>query len=374
MLEIFSKYSFPKFGYIKLPKLKIPAEDIKRLNISGKSSEEYLHALAHNGLEQKIKAGKIPKDEIDEYYSRIKFELSEIEKLLFSDYILLIYSIIEFCNKNQILNGYGRGSCAGSLLLYCLDVTKVDPIKYKLLFERFISSGRTEFKEFNGEKYIKSENLPDVDIDSDRELKYKINQFIELQFPKRTAQIKTLGTLQGKSAIKEVLKIYEEYSEDQAKEISDIIETRFGKVEQITDALSDNPDKENKKFKEWAVNHRESVRMSSQINGLIKSSSIHASGIILCEEEIDNSIPMELSSDGNGRNPITAYDMNSSAIFGIKIDNLGLKNLTSIKECLGLINKKMDDIDVDDASIYNFLIRVAIIVASFRRKRVLANQ
>lgn len=355
MLNNYQKYNLPKLGYIKLPSMEITRQDRERLGIKGNSNVEYLRALARDGFENKIKSGHIPVKLSDLYWDRIVFELSEIEKLLFTDYILLVYSIIKFCDNNGILNGYGRGSCAGSLLLYCLGVTKVDPIKYKLLFERFISSGRTEFKEIDGVKYIKSENLPDVDIDSDRELKYKINEFIETQFPRRTAQIKTLGTLQGKSAIKEVLKIYEEYSEEQAKEISDIIETRFGKVEQISDALSNDPKKENKKFKEWATLHEESVRISSQINGLIKNSSVHASGIILCEEEINKSIPLELSSDSNDRTPVTAYDMIGAQMFGVKIDNLGLKNLTSIKECLSLINKKMEDIDVNDKSIYNFL-------------------
>lgn len=353
MLNNFTKYDLPKFGYIKIPRFSIPKEDRERLELSNNcSSEEYLLALAKEGYQNKLKSGKIPQDKKHTYWERISNELSEINKLFFTDYILLVYHVIKFCDNNGILNSPGRGSCGGSLLLYVLGVVKVSALQHDLLFERFISSGRTEVKEINGEKYIKSENLPDVDLDSDRELKYKINEFITSQFPNRTCQIKTVGTLQGKSAIKEVLKCYEEFNEDQAKEISNIIETRFGKVEQITDALSDDPKKTNEKFKEWAKEHEESVNISCKINGLFKNTSIHASGIIICEEELDNNIPTELSSN---KEIVTCYDMEGSQFFGIKLDNLGLKNLTSIKECLGLIGKNMEDIDINDKSIYNFL-------------------
>ncbi len=353
MLNNFTTYDFPKLGYIKIPKVTIPQEDRDRLNLPKNcKSEDYLLALTKEGYNNKLKLGKIPEDKKHIYWERISNELKDINNLLFTDYILLVYHIIRFCDKNGILNSPGRGSCGGSLLLYVLGVVKVDALKHNLLFERFIAGGRTEIKEINGQKYIKSENLPDVDLDSDRELKYKINEFITSQFPNRTCQIKTVGTLQGKSVIKEVLKCYEEYNEEDAKEISDLIETRFGKVEQINDALSDNEDKENKKFKEWAKDHKETVRISCQLNLLIKSSSVHASGVILCEEELSNNIPLELSST---REPVTCYDMEGSQMFGVKLDNLGLKNLTSIKECLGLIGKKMEDIDVNDKSIYNFL-------------------
>jgi DNA polymerase III alpha subunit len=353
MLNNFTTYDLPKFGYIKIPKFTIPDEDRKNLNLSSKcNSEEYLLALAKDGFNKKLESGKIPKDKKHTYWERISNELEEINKLLFTDYILLVYHIIKFCDKNGILNSPGRGSCGGSLLLYVLGVVKIDALKHNLLFERFIAGGRTEIKEINGEKYIKSENLPDVDLDSDRELKYKINEFITSQFPNRTCQIKTVGTLQGKSVIKEVLKCYEEYNEEDAKEISDLIETRFGKVEQITNAISDDPEKENKKFKEWAKNHLDTVKISCQLNTLIKNTSVHASGIILCEEELNNSIPLELSST---REPVISYDMEGAQCFGVKLDNLGLKNLTSIKECLGLVNKKMEDIDVNDESIYIFL-------------------
>lgn len=344
----FTSYIFPKLGYIKVPKFKIPSEDLIKFNLnSNSSSQEYLLCLADDGYNRKLKSGIIPQNKAKIYWDRILFELSEINKLLFTDYILLVYNIIRFCDNNGILNSPSRGSCGGSLLLYAIGVVKIDAIKHELLFERFVASGRTEIKEINGEKYIKSENLPDIDIDSDRELKYKINNFIQEQFPNRTCSIKTVNTLQGKSVIKEVLKCYEDFNEEDAKYVSDIIETKFGKVEQISDALVNND-----KFKKWAQDHKESVELSEKINTLYKNFSVHASGIALCEEQLDDNIPIELSST---REPVSCYDMDSCQMYSIKLDNLGLKNLTSIKLCLDLIGKKLEDIDINDESIYTFL-------------------
>ncbi len=346
--EQFSNYDFPLLGYIKIPRIPIPEEDLKRLNLNkDNSSEDYLKALANEGFKKKIESGIIPKDKSEIYLNRINHEISEITKLLFTDYILLIYHIIRFCKNNGILNSPSRGSCGGSLLLFALDVVKIDGEKHSLLFERFISAGRTEIKEFNGEKYILSANLADVDIDSDRNLKYKINEFVAATFPNKTAPIKTFGTLQGKSAIKEVLKAYEEFKEEDAKEVSNLIETVFGKVEEISDALEDNI-----KFKEWAVKHEKTVQIAQQINCLIKNTSVHASGIIVCDTELLDNMPLELSSD---KKVIVGYDMEYAQMFGVKIDNLGLKNLGAIKTCLDLIGKKMEDIDVEDESIYKFL-------------------
>lgn len=354
----FKEYSFPKLGYIKIPKIEIPADDIKKLNLRPNcSGQEYLRALMINGFESKLKSGLIPKNKADLYLQRIESEFDEIVKLLFTDYILLVYNIIKFCRNNSILNSPSRGSCGGSLLLWVIDVIKIDAIKHNLLFERFISAGRTEVKEIDGEKYISSKNVPDVDIDNDRSLKFKVNQFLESQFKGRTASIKTFSTLQGKSIIKEVLKCYEEFSEQEAKEISDLVQVNFGKVEQINDALSDNPKKENIKFKEWAKNYKDAVVIAQKLNGLIKGASVHASGIILCNDKLEDCLPLELSmsSEENAKVIVSAFDMEGAQNLGIKVDNLGLKNLEAIKECLGLVGKKLEDIDVNHPSIYNYL-------------------
>ena len=314
------------------------------------NSKDYLLALTKRGFAEKLQSSKIPADKKDIYWKQAEFELSEINKLLFTDYILLVYHIIRFCKKNGILNGFARGSAGSSCLLYFLGVIGIDPIRHNLLFERFISAARTDTKEFDGQTYISSESLPDVDIDSDCAQKHKLNGFIESAFPNRTCSISNYGTLQGKNAIKEVAKMFLGYSEDEAKNVSDLIEAKFGKVDSISKSID-----ENEFFKAWSEKspkNKEATEISCKLQGLIKNFSVHASGIIITNEPIADTIPTQLTS---GKEDVTSVDMNITQLFGIKIDNLGLKNLSSIREAFESVGKKMEDIDVNDASIYQFL-------------------
>lgn len=347
----FTKYNLPKLGYIKIPKIKIPLEDYAALNLSESAdSKDYLSALTKRGFAEKLESGKIPADKKDIYWKQAEFEMGEINKLLFTDYILLVYHIIRFCKSNGILNSPSRGSCGGSVLLYFLGVIGIDPIKHELLFERFISAARTETQVFDGETYIASESLPDVDIDSDCAQKHRLNEFIETAFPNKTCPISNYGTLQGKVAIKEVCKIYLGYSEEESKHISDLIESKFGKVDSITKSLD-----ENDSFKNWAAKspkNKEVAEIACKLQGLLKNFSVHASGIVITDNPVSDTLPTQLTS---GKENVTSVDMSVSQYFGIKVDNLGLKNLSSIKETLDMVGKKMDDIDVNDPSIYQFL-------------------
>ena len=348
MLKQFEDYSLPTLGYIRIPKIKISEEDKNSLNLSdATSSEDYLKALVERGFNQRIYDKEIPKDKIAIYRERLDFELSEINKLLFTDYILLVYHIIKFCKDNIILNSPGRGSCCGSEVLFVLGVTQIDAIKYDLLFSRFISAARTESKEINGKTYISSGMVPDVDIDSDQSLKYKVVEFIEQQFPNRTAPIINLSCFASRVTLKELLKIIEEIPDHETKEVTELIEAKFGKVQTIEEALNDNDE-----FKLWAENHTKVIQVAQKINGLIRNKSIHASGIIICENSLFETLPLELSSN---KQIVCGYDMNSAQLFGIKIDNLGLKNLHSIKETLDMVGKKMSDIDINDEGIYKFI-------------------
>lgn len=347
----FTKYNLPKLGYIKIPKISIPAEDYAELSLAANAnSKDYLLALVKRGFAEKLESGKIPADKKDIYWKQAEFELGEINKLLFTDYILLVYHIIRFCKKNGILNSPSRGSCGGSTLLYFLGVIGIDPIKHDLLFERFISAARTETQVFDGETYIASESLPDVDIDSDCAQKHRLNEFIETAFPHKTCSIANYGTLQGKVAIKEACKIYLGYSEDESKNVSDLIESKFGKVDSITKSLD-----ENEAFKTWAAKtpkNKEVTEIACKLQGLLKNFSVHASGIVITDNPVSDTLPTQLTSS---KENVTSVDMSVSQYFGIKVDNLGLKNLSSIKETLDMVGKKMDDIDVNDPSIYQFL-------------------
>lgn len=347
----FSKYSFPKLGYIKIPKIKIPEEDYAALNLAANAhSKDYLLALAKRGFSEKLESGKIPIEKKDVYWKQAEFELGEINKLLFTDYILLVYHVIRYCRSNGILNGFARGSAGGSTLLYLIDVIGIDPIRHDLLFERFISAARTDTKEIDGETYISSESLPDVDIDSDCALKEKLNEFIDSTFPLRTCAIANYGTLQGKVAIKEVCKIFLGYSEEEAKQVSDLIEAKFGKVDSITKSLD-----ENESFQRWvnkSPKNKEAVEIAAKLQGLLKNFSVHASGIIITNDPISETLPTQLTTS---KNDVTSVDMGVAQLSGIKIDNLGLKNLSTINETLKMVGKKMTDIDVNDPSIYQFI-------------------
>ena len=347
----FSKYSFPKLGYIKIPKIKIPEEDYAALNLaSNADSKDYLLALAKRGFSEKLESGKIPIEKKDIYWKQAEFELGEINKLLFTDYILLVYHVIRYCRSNGILNGFARGSAGGSTLLYLIDVIGIDPIRHDLLFERFISAARTDTKEIDGETYISSESLPDVDIDSDCALKDKLNGFIDSTFPQRTCAIANYGTLQGKVAIKEVCKVFLGYSEEEAKQVSDLIEAKFGKVDSITKSLD-----ENESFQRWvnkSPKNKEAVEIAAKLQGLLKNFSVHASGIIITNDPISETLPTQLTTS---KNDVTSVDMGVAQLSGIKIDNLGLKNLSTINETLKMVGKKMADIDVNDPSIYQFI-------------------
>ncbi|MEK6878407.1 MAG: hypothetical protein AABY22_02305, partial [Nanoarchaeota archaeon] len=347
-IDQFQKIEFPNLGFIKMPSLFISTEQLKNVNLDeGATSENVLRALAARNFNLKLHSYIIPPDKLKEYQERLEFELNEIIRLQFTDYILLIYQIIDFCKQNDILNSPGRGSCVGSLLLYVLGVTKVDPMKHDLLFERFISSARTEVKQINGETYIASSSLPDVDIDSDRALKYKINEYISEKFPNKSAPISTYGTFQSKILIKECLKVVENYKDSETKPVADLIEAHFGKVETIDDAIEANEE-----FKSWAENHIETIRIAKKLHGLIRNKSTHASGIIISNDELLENMPLELNAD---KQIVVGYDMEFAQMHGVKVDNLGLKNLGIVNTCLNLVGKKMDDIDVNDLSIYQFL-------------------
>lgn len=348
MFNNYEKYDFPKLGYIRIPKAQKNKEDLDLLGVGSEiTDDEFLYKLATRGFDDKIKAGVISEVQRKEYLERLEYEYSVISKLKFSSYLLLVRDVINFCDKNDILTGYARGSCGGCLILFLINVIKINPLESDLLFDRFISAARTETKEFDGDVYIASSSLPDIDCDSDRNKKHLVNQFLESLYPNRTAAIKNISTFQSKALLKDCYKILENASEDDAKHVSDMIETVFGHVSTIKDSIENNP-----KFKEWSEAHKNTTLVAAKLIDFPKNSSVHASGILLSDELIDDVIPLELASDGR---VVTCYDMNDAQMFGIKYDNLGLKNLGIIDECLKMVSKSMSDINLHSESIYQFL-------------------
>lgn len=347
-LSQFESLVIPNLGYIKLPKYDITLEDRVKYHLSEDAdSADFLLSLINDGFEVMLGNGTIPKDKKEQYQQRLTHEYETFKNLFFIDYVLLIFSIVDFCKRNDIMNSPARGSCGGSLAFYVIGLIGIDPIKHDLLFERFISASRTQTKIINGETYLASENLPDVDLDSDVIHKPLINKFLESRFPHRTCRIINLLTLQSKLAIKEMGKIVGNKSDEEMTRITSMITNLFGKNETLVEAYDETPE-----FKQWCDENKLAYETALKVEGLIKTKSIHASGIFISNEILDNTIPTELSTD---KAIATSYDMSGCGLLGLKVDNLGLKNLSTINYCLKLIGKTITELDLNDPAIYQFL-------------------
>ena len=186
-LDNFKNYDGCMEPGVKLPKLKISKKFYTQLNIDQQVSNfEFLSKICEKGLEDKQITNK---DNESEYRERLEYELNTLEELGFTDYILLNWDIINFCHENQIPTGPGRGSAAGSLVLFLINVTKIDPIENELFFERFVSKSRARKIESNGEIYLDGSLLADVDNDIAYEYRHLVVEYIEKKHPGRTAKI-----------------------------------------------------------------------------------------------------------------------------------------------------------------------------------------
>ena len=196
MIELFQKYEQPVLPGVKLPQIIIEQKYYDLLNIPNDSSNyQFLRKLCHKGVLDK---GIDKKENCQVYYDRVKNELSLFEELGFIDYVLLNWDILKFCHENGIPTGQGRGSAAGSLVLYLIGVTKVDPIQYDLYFERFVSKSRARKIEANGQVFLDGSLLADVDNDIAYERRHEVIKFIEEKYAGKTCKILTLNTLSSK--------------------------------------------------------------------------------------------------------------------------------------------------------------------------------
>ena len=188
------------------------------------------------------------------YKDRLSTELSILKKLGFIDYILLNWDILNFCHENDIPTGPGRGSAAGSLVLFLIGVTKIDPIKYDLFFERFVSESRAKKIKSKGITYLDGSLLADIDNDISYEHRDRVVSYIENKYPNQTAKILTLNTLSSKLCIRECGKIVGNFIEQDINHITSHIPKVFGKVASIDISIE-----ESEKFKEWADENQEVV-------------------------------------------------------------------------------------------------------------------
>ena len=342
-LDNFSTYEDCAPAGVLLPEIDVEKKYYNQLSIDPKSSNyDFLRALCMDGVKSKG-IDKLPNKK--DYFARTKMELEIFRDLGFVDYILLNWDILKYCHENDIPTGPGRGSAAGSLVLFLIDVTKVDPIKYDLFFERFVSKSRARKIEKNGVTYLDGSLLADVDNDIAYEHRQKVIDYIEHKHPSRTANILTLNTLSGKLCIKECGKIVGEYSEQDVNLVSSYIPKKFGKVAPLDVAIQ-----ESQKFADWVNDNERVFKIAKKLEGLNKNTGVHPSGIAISHSKISDICPIQKTNDGSF---VTGYDMNWVSELMVKFDILGLRTLSVIYDVCNSIDMDVYDIDLDDPSLYS---------------------
>ena len=338
----FSNVELPLHG-VRLPEFFIENKYKHDLGISESCSNyDFLRALILKGL----KNLNLEKDseEYHKYIARIKYELETIKDLGFIDYILLVWHVINYCTENNIPVGIGRGSAAGSLILFLIGVTRIDSLKYNLYFERFISKIRAKKQIIDGITYLDGELMCDVDLDICYYNRHKVLQHLEEKFKDKTSKILTLNSLSGRLLIKECGKIVEEKSEQEMTQVSALIPKIFGQVKDISEAYEQEP-----KFKKWCDENKQIFEIALKLRGLIKNKGIHPSGVLLSYFKLEESCPTEFSSD---KEAVSSFDMNWVSLFNIKLDILGLRSVSVVDDVCKQVGLKVEDINFNDPSIY----------------------
>lgn len=293
-------------------------------NTKGVSSKEYLRALAIKGLNKRIP------NHSNIYKDRLEYELNIINKMGYDDYFLIVWDFIKYAKKNEILVGPGRGSAAGSLVAYSIGITEIDPLKYNLLFERFLNPERV--------------SMPDIDIDFPDDKRDVVIDYVKnLYGANHICNISAYGTFQVKSSIRELGRV-KKISEDRINELI-LIVSNYG----FEKALDDY------KNREEIYNF---LFIASKLNDLPKHISTHAAGIILSDLNLEDIIPLQNGINGLFQSQLEAVDLEGIGL--LKIDFLGLRNLAMIDEMVREIKNKFDldflrNINLNDKKTYDLL-------------------
>ena len=316
--DIETTFKFSSLIDIKLPKSSI------HIPVYKEKSKEFLKALAKKGLEKRLN-GKVS----EEYKNRLIYELSVIEKMNYVDYFLIVYDFILFAKKNNILVGPGRGSGAASLVNYALGIINIDPLKYDLIFERFLNPDRI--------------TLPDIDVDFDNLRREEVIEYVTNKYGSdKTARIISFNTMLPKQIIRDisrVLKLDNTLIDRVCKTIKD---------EKDFDELKNNYEFMNiYKFSDTIKNL---INICSKLCGLKKNTSMHAAGVVISDISLDNLMPLYKS----GGVVLTGYSMSHIEALGLlKMDFLSIKNLNTISNIINDINLdnkeiNINNIDLDD--------------------------
>ncbi len=302
-----------KLGEIKLPYFPLP---------ENKDPNEYLKELCEIGIKERYK--KASKEILD----RLNYELSVIKDMGFAPYFLIVQDFVKWAKENKIVVGPGRGSAPGSLVAYLLGITNIDPLKYNLLFERFLNPGRISF--------------PDIDIDfADTRRDEVINYLAQKYGRERVAQIITFGTMAARAVVRDVGRALG-YSYSFCDKIAKMIpfgwtlKETLEKISELRELYESNP------------KVTKLIDFAQKLEGVARHTSTHACGVVISKEPLDNIVPLQHPSQDEEA-IVTQYEMRSIEDLGLlKIDLLGLRNLTIIENTLFLIQKlKGEKIDID---------------------------
>jgi DNA polymerase-3 subunit alpha len=315
-----------EFGVTKLPKFDVPAPF---------TSWEYLNKLCYEGLEERYT------ENLDALKERLEYELGVIQKMGYVDYFLIVWDFIKFARDHDIMVGPGRGSAAGSLVSYTLGITKLDPIKYDLLFERFLNPERV--------------SMPDIDVDFCFERRQEVIDYVVRKYGKdRVVQIVTFGTMAARGVIRDVGRVMDlPYA--QCDTIAKMIPNELNIT--IDKALSMNPELRNLYQSDETV--KKLIDMSKRLEGLPRHTSMHAAGVVISQKSVDEYVPLSRASDGS---IVTQFTMTTLEELGLlKMDFLGLRTLTVIQNAVNQARKNKGvvldiyHIDYEDKKVYEML-------------------
>ncbi len=340
---------------VLLPKFEIPEEFLVSEDVEdgGKRGENaYLRHITYVGAEKRYPSLT------PEIRERIDFELQTIENSGYPGYFLIVEDFIREARNMEVSVGPGRGSAAGSVVAYCLKITNIDPLKYNLLFERFLNPDRV--------------SMPDIDIDFDDEGRGKVMDYVINKYgANQVAQIITYGTMAAKSSIRDTARVLDLPLPD-ADRIAKLIPTmsKLGKIFNVPEAdlrkkfRSDDLDKVNQllNISEGDDLEAQTVNMARILEGSLRNTGIHACGVIITPDDITNFVPVATAKDSDLY--VTQFDNSVVESAGLlKMDFLGLKTLTLIKDTVKIVKAKHgielvpDDFPLDDATTYELFQR-----------------
>ena len=320
-----------EFGKYHLPQYPVP---------EGYTSLSYLNKLCEDGFKKRYEG--VDADTEASLRERLKYETDTISSMGFVDYFLIVWDYINFAKENHIAVGPGRGSAAGSIVAYCLGITGVDPIRYNLLFERFLNPERV--------------TMPDIDVDFCVLRRQEVIDYVTEKYGReKVVQIVTFGTMAAKMVIRDVgraLDLPYSFCDKVAKMIPNELKMNIEK------ALLINPDL--KRLYDEDEEAKKLIDLSRRLEGLPRHTSIHAAGVVISKREVDRYVPVSTSSDGA---VTTQYTMETIEQLGLlKMDFLGLRNLTVIEKAVELVNRNrkkegrdeldIEKIDMEDENIY----------------------